>query len=410
MQPLDRLAHIARRGLAAVVLALAPLLAPADAARPRPITLRFPRFEVPPDSDREVCTFVRVPMETGYDLAGQAIASVGVRPSAGNTSHHFLIWAYTGDDLDGFAAAEGKIVDSTGCLDLAPDASRRLLLGGIQTPRGRGRYPRGLALRMEPVPGPSGPAMGFIMNSHWINGSTKPVRGAVKVKLLPARPGTVKKYVRPIFEVVANAFIDVPPGEVGTAGWRWAPGTEDLSGGLGGVSMPAGDACVLSLTGHMHQWGRLFTADLVDAGGGRTPLLSFARYDHPPFRQFVPGRLVRVGERIEYACLHDNGVERTAKLGCEEEPGVAPGRSILASLGAGDGIGGAPAKRCSQAGPSPDECPPSDPAHPGRSFTGACVPARLVFGFTSHDEMCILPGTYYDADPSAAPGHECDVR
>ena len=230
------------------------------------------------------------------------------------------------------------------------------------------------------------------MNSHWINNSPKTVRGSVRVKLLPARPGTVKKIVKPIFEVVANAFIDVPPGEIRTASSAWAPGGQDFASGLGGAELPKGPACVLTLTGHMHKWGTLFTAAMVDAAGARTPLLEFARYDHPPFRQFSPGLLVKPGERIDYTCTHDNGVAREARLGCEEEPGVAPGLSILAALGAGLGIGSNPAKRCDQAGADPVACPATDPAYPGRSFTGQCVPARQVFGFTSHDEMCILPG------------------
>jgi len=40
---------------------------------------------------------------------------------------------------------------------------------------------------------------------------------------------------------------------------------------------------------------------------------------------------------------------------------------------------------------------------------GHCVPANLVFGFTSNDEMCILPGMYYDAIAGAPAGRECDV-
>ncbi len=44
-----------------------------------------------------------------------------------------------------------------------------------------------------------------------------------------------------------------------------------------------------------------------------------------------------------------------------------------------------------------------------RTFTGNCVPASLVFGFTSEDDICILPGYYYDADPTAAPDQECTL-
>jgi hypothetical protein len=79
---------------------------------------------------------------------------------------------------------------------------------------------------------------------------------------------------------------------------------------------------------------------------------------------------------------------------------------VVAALSSGRGFTGT-AKLCTVAGPNPSECPASDPAFPDRSFTGNCVPARLVFGFTSEDEMCILPGYYYDADMTAPPGREC---
>ena len=59
------------------------------------------------------------------------------------------------------------------------------------------------------------------------------------------------------------------------------------------------------------------------------------------------------------------------------------------------------AKVCTAEGADPGECTPTDPAYPGHTYTGNCVKATLVFGFTSEDDMCILPGYYYDADPTA---------
>ena len=36
--------------------------------------------------------------------------------------------------------------------------------------------------------------------------------------------------------------------------------------------------------------------------------------------------------------------------------------------------------------------------------------ANLVFGFTSDDDMCIFPGTYYDVNDQAPPGADpCDL-
>jgi hypothetical protein len=37
------------------------------------------------------------------------------------------------------------------------------------------------------------------------------------------------------------------------------------------------------------------------------------------------------------------------------------------------------------------------------------VRANLVFGGSADDDMCILPGGYYDPNPDAPPGSECDV-
>ena len=87
-----------------------------------------------------------------------------------------------------------------------------------------------------------------------------------------------------------------------------------------------------------------------------------------------------------YTCTNDNGVTRPVRLGCEETPGVAPGRSI-AELGGALGGAARPCKTdadCSGFG------------------TGRCVPANLVFGYLADDDMCIMPGLYYDCPGDAA--------
>jgi hypothetical protein len=164
-----------------------------------------------------------------------------------------------------------------------------------------------------------------------------------------------------------------------------------------------------TLTAHMHQWGTRFVAEHVGAGGGRTEVYSMTDYEHPGQSVFDDGFLVRTGERIEYTCSFDNGLDHPVKLGCEETRGVPPGLSIVESIAAGRSVAEAAAKRCSTPGDAPAECPASDPAHPGRTFTGRCVAANLVFGFTSVDEMCLMAGTYYDADSTAPPGQECEL-
>ena len=79
---------------------------------------------------------------------------------------------------------------------------------------------------------------------------------------------------------------------------------------------------------------------------------------------------------------------------------IPPGVDAATALFTGHGTTGA-AKRCE----TDADCPATDPAYPGRSFTGKCVPANLVFGFTSDDDMCIMPGAWYPANAAGS----CDL-
>jgi hypothetical protein len=391
-------------------VALAALATAPDASAAGPMVLKFPRFTVPAHSDREVCTFVRLPRRRAFDSGGFEIVNLGVNPEF--VSHHFLMYTYVGTNADGFPA-RGQIVDSKACLDFGPtDRNQRILIGGSQSPRSRQRLPRGLAQHIEP-PG-EGQPIGIILNTHWINGSDRPRDASVKIRIFPARRG-LRRYMQPIFEATASGFLSIPPGKMRTATWSWGPGALNLAGAFGGAANPEGAACVAMVTAHMHKRGRLFTADFIGLNRPRIPLLATDDYADPPQAIFDgqagrPGPLlVRPGERIEYACTHANGTDDVSlKLGCEESPGETPGKSIAEVVLSGRGLFSGTPKDCMS---DADCCPAGGPCadHSGRQLTGKCVPANLVFGFTSNDEMCILPGAYYDANPSAPAGAECDL-
>src|SRR5262245_58166557 len=92
---------IARRSLALLVAtALACLAAPPPASAGRAKTLKFPRFEVQPRTDREIWMLIKLSKSKAMDIGGSVIVNIG--GNEGFTSHHFLIWAYTGNDLAGF--------------------------------------------------------------------------------------------------------------------------------------------------------------------------------------------------------------------------------------------------------------------------------------------------------------------
>jgi hypothetical protein len=394
-----------------LVLALATvaLLLPQAASARRTITVRVPDFEVQPRQNREVCTFVPLPTKKALDLSEIVILNQGANSEF--TTHHLIVYAYR-RSLEPLLGEKGKIVDDKACLNFGTGEPGALqIVATSQGIRKREPMAKGTALRIDPQP-LSGDKLGIgiVLNSHWINSSDRVQRAKAKVKLVLAKPRAVKKQLKPIFDVIANAALEVPPGEVRTVRGQWGPGLPDLGGGLlGGTENPVGPACVTMLIGHTHRRGTLFTATLTN---GTTPVEELYRntiYSDPPAKAFPKPLLVRPGQRIRYECTHDNATD--PKLGCEEQPGVAPGVPVIRSILAGDGFsfGDTSAKGCTTLGPNPGECPAIDPAYPDRTFTGNCVQANVVFGFTSEDEMCILPGYYYDANPDAPPGEECTL-
>lgn len=391
-----------------ILFALAVLVLPVDVCARRSYTVKVPTFEVPAGRNREICVFAPIRSKEALDLGEIRIANrIADRGKPGAfATHHLIVYAYRGP-LD--AVTAGVVKDDTACLNFG--RGRPADLSIVATSQGfnsRWVTPRGTALKLAPDTDSSGkPAVGLVLNSHWINGDSKPRRARAKVTFLTRKPKEVTRELKPIFEVVANGFIDVPPGQTGKVGWDWGPGRLDLGGFLGGSGYPSGPgACVTMLIGHTHKRGTLFTADLVDPDGTRTPLYQQTDYADPRARLFSPPILVTAGQKIAYECTHDNATQ--PRLGCEEQPGVPPGRSVIDALAEiGLDNPGRPAKLCTVVGSNPSECPPTDDAFPGRTFTGNCVAANLVFGFTSEDDMCILPGYYYDADMTAPPGQEC---
>src|SRR5438132_13376785 len=106
--------HVSFVFAAAAAAALA--IAPPAAAR-RTIRLKVPRFVVPPQTDREVCTFVRVPMKKAFELGGSVIVNAGGHASV--TTHHFFMWVYEGTEINR-SPHKRQRVDSMACLSFVP--------------------------------------------------------------------------------------------------------------------------------------------------------------------------------------------------------------------------------------------------------------------------------------------------
>jgi hypothetical protein len=178
----------------------------------------------------------------------------------------------------------------------------------------------------------------------------------------------------------------------------------------GGIN-PAGDVCILSLTPHMHKRGAEFTIEYVQDGAAPKRLLTTTDYLHPGFVPLpylgtsTPGllRAYTAGNgypHIRYRCRHGNGADgKELKMGCEERAGEVPGRSASEARPANPQFLGNDdhARPCGLEG-----------ANCAGFGTGRCVPANLVFGPLSDDEMCILVAMVFDPKPGVAPEQACN--
>ncbi len=322
-------------------------------------------------------------------------------------SHHFIVRAFRCRDADGDGVNDCDEPDfdsrfPTGfapCAEFGSDLTAQFVVGS-QTPHFIVDYQTpttgvGLALhRNQPL----------LLNSHYTN-PYRDTLAEVWVNVTPADPALVTRPAHILFETLANAFIKVPPGTAKTStaetcAFKTSPLCE-----LAGEPPPAADFfALLGLTSHMHKRSLKFVGDLHDLAGtriGRTDditdiadgskhLYVNREWSDPINLGFWPPIIVQQGQKLDYACFHDNGVKTPVKLGCEETAGVPPGKSIVDQVVSGGATFGGAAKWCT-----------SDADCVGFG-TGRCVPANLVFGERADDDMCILPGLYYRCPGDAA--------
>src|SRR5262249_15400518 len=248
----------------AVFLALAVLsMLAAPAMARRSYTVRVPAFEVPAGKNREICVYVPMPAKKVMDVGEVRIRNRGGTPPF--ATHPLIVYAYHGS-AGSVARTEGQNVDDTAWLNFGSGTpSDPQIVATSQGPDTRWITPHGTALELEPAAATSGKmVIGLVLNSHWINADSVSHKGRAKITFVTRKAKEVKRPLKPIFEVVANGFIDVPPGGTRQVGWSWGPSRVDIGGFLGGSQYPKGPACVTMLTRHMHKRGALFRTDPID--------------------------------------------------------------------------------------------------------------------------------------------------
>jgi hypothetical protein len=246
-----------------------------------------------------------------------------------------------------------------------------------------------------------------VLNSHYFNESSKASTGLIKIalRLAPLQPG--QKVLRQMIHVDASREIMVPPGGTQTVESSFqADGAPNYATELG--MNPPGDVCVFTLTTHMHKRGTRFTVDYEDATTSRR-LLDWPDWLHAGtwlidrFRpdDATPGLLraytaANGFPRIRYGCTYANGVQGyELKKGCEETPGVVPGKRWTDAEALGVSLNDAHARPCGNEGVNCAGKP--------------CVDANLVYGPLSDDDMCVLTALVFDPTPGVPAEQACAI-
>ena len=399
-----------------VLLAGLPALAPAAHGHARTVRLTVGPFPIEAHRDREVCRVVKVPGVPGMQIDfWEARSRTSRRGTVG--THHFVAYSYDGADSRAFPGPD-QLVDDPGCSSLGPSdffKNRRFLAGsgGEHQERNwsvtKAGMPAGLT-QLMPTPTDNPGTAIVILNSHYFNQSDTRANGFVKLKLRLAPLDPSKRPVRQVIETRASRDIKVAPGAVAPVAGDWAAdGARNVA--TDGGTNPSGDVCLLALTPHMHKRGTEFTIAYREDGKPEKIFEPTRDYLHPRTILFpildaaAPGVLHGYDAEhgfphFHYACTMANGAEeKAAKMGCEETAGVTPGRAAAEAHPDDD-----------QALGLDDHARPCglDAANCQGFGTGRCVPANLVFGPLSDDEMCILTAMVFDPKPGVPPAQACN--
>lgn len=414
---LMRWSPCAERLAIAVLCALAFATSPASAKRhEKVVKLKLGPFRIEAKRDREVCQALKVPHVAGLEVAHWEARS-HISNGGLTASHHLVLYGYGGSDSTQFPKT--LVDDSAGCSQFGPPDffKRRVFLSGSggETPRGKwsvtsASYPGDLAQVMPSST--DDPADSWVViNSHYFNNASKPAKGLVRLKLWLEPLDPRKRVIRQVIHGDASRGIMLPPGTKSdpaanpiTAALR-ADGAENVQ--TEGGHNPSGDVCIFNLATHMHKRGTRFLIQYAENGQVETTLdwndwlhagVSLLPSLGPialPRNERDPGLLrAYTAENgfpeLRYTCEMANGVDdREEKMGCEETPGVVPGVQW-------DGLSDATGTHAQPCGKDGVNCA-------GKP----CVPANLVFGPLSDDDMCILTATVYDPVPGATPDQAC---
>jgi hypothetical protein len=314
-------------------------------------------FEVAPGTEYEGCQWIAVPPEVTDPMY---ITRVEIRMNPG--THHMLIYR---DVPDSGPPAVPTAFDDNDAL-CNEQFGLKAQAGGSQDPESDTSLPVGVGSLINP-----GEVFGI--NTHYTNSYNVPIYPEVWINFWGTTTPT-PKLAEGIFP--GDLTFEVPPYEVGV-------------GNVSTYTHFGGPACFYALSSHAHRRNlgfKIWTSDPTN-GGALTDEQAWESttgriyyntdWDHPETYEPTPRLLMQFGDKLWFQCQWDNGGLNPANI----------------------------TRRCpSSAEPSCDSgvvCVTNADCGPG-TF-GYCQDCELDFGFLAEDEMCFMPGQYYDAEPGPNP-------
>jgi Copper type II ascorbate-dependent monooxygenase, C-terminal domain len=236
--------------------------------------IRLTPVVVPAAQEREVCQAIELPNREAVDVAALQFATPGGRTYL---SHHFALFV---DDADTMATLPRGPLDSPGCAGFGQAFGA--ILAGVQSPRATVRFPSGVGFTLKPH-------QVVLLNLHYVNGSSKPLRVDGAVNLVEARPGTVTHHAR-AFQF-GTARIAVPPGGDASAEASWT------------APFPMN---VVLLSTHSHKHTTSVDVDVVRSGDRPAPILETVDYRHPELKGFATPLRLEPGDGFRWTCNYHN--------------------------------------------------------------------------------------------------------
>jgi hypothetical protein len=314
-------------------------------------------FTVEPGTEFEGCQWIEMPAEitdTWYIERVELYANSG--------THHVILWETTNS-----ASGYGTSFDPGDSLcrkkqsEFGVPFSFRI---GFQDALTELQLPANVSYAMDP-----GKVFGF--NPHYTNPFNVPIYPEVWVNFYGSTTPSVVEGE------------DIFPGDLG---FQIPPGTKG-TGNLTSYTNSTGvGQCYYSLGSHSHRRNTGFKIWTSQPSGwtDTNDLIYYnTDWDHPAVIEPSPRLHLAPGEKMWFQCEWDNGVLNDVNRRCR----------VLGENGAGP----------DQCGFLNDRVCFTDADCPLGPTYGVCRDCNIDFGFLAEDEMCFLPGLYYDEQPGPDP-------